>query len=419
MGTGQSIQHFPVKQQDWFSHLLGYTEDVYKQHIGETLEQWSCDRFGHMILHSKTGENYSAGRYSVMSLKQLQKDFRYENSKSKVPITFFLRTDAESEHIVDVMSAITDIYWNDGVIQVASNMSGIEQTSEHVDLKESDFITNYIYDRTQGPRASIAAGPSAISRFFFGEMDDKKIKLFNRYKEEPMSNKNSMNTAIANMSQIFDQSNFLKNKSLVPYFPVKNGYVIYSENEHMPAFPTNLLEQELLSSNVCVGIHTDCQLTYMPSDGTEFTTCSHTKQKVTQVLCAAVNMRQGTSGQRNASYDDAEQKARFILKAMYEGVYLTAMNLKKKKVMLTLLGGGVFGNNLEWVYDAIAYVHAKWTSNAKSTIEHVYLLYYPMIKNDNWEDSSTVHACCEKYRIPYTTKVYQNNVLLEKKEYKF
>jgi len=46
--------------------------------------------------------------------------------------------------------------------QVASNFNGVEAISESIPPDRSSFTENYIYDHTQGPAASISAGPGML-----------------------------------------------------------------------------------------------------------------------------------------------------------------------------------------------------------------------------------------------------------------
>jgi hypothetical protein len=47
------------------------------------------------------------------------------------------------------------------VVQVASNFNGVEAISEGSSPDGASFTEKYIYDPTQGPAASISAGPGA------------------------------------------------------------------------------------------------------------------------------------------------------------------------------------------------------------------------------------------------------------------
>jgi hypothetical protein len=85
--------------------------------------------------------------------------------------------------------------------------------------------------------------------------------------------------------------------------------------------------------------------------------CTDPEQCVTQVFTAACAV--GYSSVRNA--DLWEPLARLALHAAYEGTLWGACQVAERmggaggsrKVFLTLVGGGVFGNKLAWICDAV------------------------------------------------------------------
>ncbi|MCX5925125.1 MAG: hypothetical protein NT124_02410 [Candidatus Dependentiae bacterium] len=76
-----------------------------------------------------------------------------------------------------------------------------------------------------------------------------------------------------------------------------------------------------------------------------------THQRITQVLNSAYNLihyyRELKPGQR--PQDNVMNFAKMVLGAMYEGTLKSAYLLGKKKVYLTLLGGGAFVNDISWI----------------------------------------------------------------------
>jgi O-acetyl-ADP-ribose deacetylase (regulator of RNase III) len=61
-----------------------------------------------------------------------------------------------------------------------------------------------------------------------------------------------------------------------------------------------------------------------------------------------------------------------VLEATYEATFLTAVRKLKtagnKKLFLTLVGGGVFGNPDNWLYDAILYNLKKFKNSGLDII---------------------------------------------------
>lgn len=74
--------------------------------------------------------------------------------------------------------------------------------------------------------------------------------------------------------------------------------------------------------------------------------------RVTQVYCSAIPV-----GYSQIGRNEWEPFARLILNATYEATFRVAIqNFEKTqcpKLFLTLVGGGVFGNELSWILDAI------------------------------------------------------------------
>jgi len=112
-------------------------------------------------------------------------------------------------------------------------------------------------------------------------------------------------------------------------------------------------ERRELIEELCVGVHEDVQVTssswgkcQVHDDG----------QLVTQVLGSACAV--SYSGNPNELW---EPFARLVLEASYEATFrvamLTALRHNGKagsnRLFLTCLGGGVFGNRLDWIVDAM------------------------------------------------------------------
>jgi hypothetical protein len=83
--------------------------------------------------------------------------------------------------------------------------------------------------------------------------------------------------------------------------------------------------------------------------GVEVTDVREDKRRlVTQAFCSALPVAYG-NGRREAW----EAFARVVLEAAYEATLLAAVDRVPNIVLLTRVGGGVFGNADEWIDDAI------------------------------------------------------------------
>ncbi len=101
------------------------------------------------------------------------------------------------------------------------------------------------------------------------------------------------------------------------------------------------LELDELRGALRIGLHTNTEVTLAG--------CSHV---VTQAFCSAVPVAYTSYAAR-----DWAPFAKLVLEAAYEATIcaaiLNAQQTSNRSVFLTLLGGGAFGNQSQWIYDAI------------------------------------------------------------------
>jgi hypothetical protein len=220
---------------------------------------------------------------------------------------------------VDVGAMQADPVFNDAVFQIASNFNGLELTSNQDNMGD---ITRYVFDYTQGPFASISAAPGLFLRHYYMFYDPKIPSA--QWKQTPSH-----------------QLNFLDQTDI----PVTNSYVDFSiKNPDLVSnYPVDKIK---------VGVHTDIEVTFgfMPTTAS-FEEVNNPNQKINQVFTAAVDFGSNSSFKKN---EKALAIAQTVLNAAYEGTIRTAIVLDKKKVVLTLVGGGVFNNSINSIYKAIA-----------------------------------------------------------------
>jgi len=203
-------------------------------------------------------------------------------------------------------------------------------------------VTDYVYDRTQGPACCIAAGPATVFRNYFvpvdGEVGQRARRQINNLR--PLQRRLCGDQA--------DEEDFFK---------VVGGYTMATDEglRRMNAklASLNASERRALIEELCVGVHEDVQVTssswgqrQIHDDG----------QSVTQVLGSACAV--SYSGNSKKLW---EPFARLVLEASYEATFqiamLTALRHNGKagsnRLFLTCLGGGVFGNHLDWIVDAM------------------------------------------------------------------
>ncbi|MEJ1731395.1 hypothetical protein SMA90_34235, partial [Escherichia coli] len=81
-----------------------------------------------------------------------------------------------------------------------------------------------------------------------------------------------------------------------------------------------------------VGYHENVQVTTGGTDGEYYEKVEDPAQTIDQVFCAALNIRQGGSGNTNAASLYGIPKSEFILDSAYQGTYLAAIRNNKRHI---------------------------------------------------------------------------------------
>ena len=126
---------------------------------------------------------------------------------------------------------------------------------------------------------------------------------------------------------------------------MSNGYAFASEkgleNISQQIKALSVTEYEQLKAKLRIGLQWNTEVTI-----------SENKHLVTQAYCSALPV-----GYSDHSTDLWEDFARLVLNASYEATFYAALlnyeQTGNNNNYLTLVGGGVFGNKPEWIFDAI------------------------------------------------------------------
>ena len=197
-----------------------------------------------------------------------------------------------------------------------------------------DGVTIYQYDRTQGPSCAIAAGAGTIYRNYFHSVNGKKGQT----EKNQIDTSKNLRAAIAENLSVPEAS----------LWTVKNGY-LFAEEESLKAIDSHLKEcnsddLDAYRRVLEVGVHWDTQVTKEPVSP---------NQRVCQVFCSALPV-----SYNRYSGGLWETFAVMILESAYEATLIAARlncaQTKANKVFLTMLGGGAFGNEEDWILSAIA-----------------------------------------------------------------
>lgn len=264
------------------------------------------------------GQTYSFGRLEITSLEELRKtvDF-YQDSRRELNV---------SEVIGDVQHLHQLPENSSALFQVASQFNLLEMSSPNVTPEQG--VGRYQYDKTQGPACAISCGAGTIYRNYFTEVNSQ------------------IGQDASNQIDTLEDLNILLNNTGSALWDMKNGYALINNNESALRIKDQLSaltneEYELIKSKIKIGIQWNTQVTL-----------GNSGNFVSQAYCSALPIAYS-----NVSSEFAESFARLILSSAYESTFLAAIKnysiTGNNRVYLTLLGGGVFGNKISWITEAI------------------------------------------------------------------
>mgnify|MGYP007000748988 FL=1 len=211
------------------------------------------------------------------------------------------------------------------LFQVASQFNLLEMASPNITPEHGVGI--YEHDRTQGPACAIAAGAGTIYRNYFATVNEQTGQSAN----------NQIDCLIDIGAALRNSENHL--------WEMRNGYALASHSglaeisNRLQA--ANESEIDGLRQLLRIGIQWHTQVTLNDS-----------KHTVSQAYCSALPV----------AYSDHaahlwEAFARLVLEAAYEATICTAIlnaaSHGNNRVFLTLLGGGAFGNEIDWIIGGI------------------------------------------------------------------
>lgn len=199
----------------------------------------------------------------------------------------------------------------DSLFQVASQFNCLEAPGARMVR-----VADYFYDPTQGPRASISAYPGTLLRHY--RAPDGAGGHFVQ-------------------SQSGRQLNLLHAVEA----PVQSGYLT-SADIARPAEFLARLERDF--SQIEVGVHADLDVVL----GAQWDGPVRPGTRIAQVFTST--LAAGGYGRMEPIHLEI---CRFLLRASYLGTLLAAVSLGQRRVVLTLIGGGVFGNPLELIWESI------------------------------------------------------------------
>lgn len=234
------------------------------------------------------------------------------------------------EVIGDVQSLHSDPQNEHALFQVASQFNLLEMASPNVTPERGVAI--YEHDHTQGPACAIACGAGTIYRNYFVPLEDAGgAPVVGQSEEVQIDCSRDLGIKLGN--------------SAGQLWSLQNGYLFQTTQgvrqiaNHLSEVNSATLDE--YRGELRIGLQWNAEVTLREAG-----------HRVSQAYCSALPIAYGKH-----SSESCIEFARLVLEAAYEATIcaaiLNASRTGVNAVFLTLLGGGVFGNRMRWITDAI------------------------------------------------------------------
>lgn len=296
---------------DWFTELTGFAETT----ASEVRQKLRVE--GETLTSTVNGKSYRCGSLETPSLQELRRRVQTIDYQKGTTEIRELIGDVRKLHCLPNAAG--------ALFQVASQFNLLEMASPGA--VPEDGVGIYQYDPTQGPACAIAAGAGTIFRNYFAEVNG----------EIGQTATNQID-CLADLGIALDNSNN-------QLWRMQNGYA-FATCDGLKKITGRLktaTESELdqLRQLLRIGVQSNTEVTI-----------SAERHLVTQAYCSALPV-----GYSEHPRELWEEFAKLVLDASYEATLCAAiLNAEKtgnRTVFLTLIGGGVFKNEIPWILDAL------------------------------------------------------------------
>ena len=287
---------------------------------------------GSALKSAINGYAYAVGTFDCPSLADLREDPAVNAAKGKGALTLTVQSGDVAAFHADPSNA-------KATFQAASQFNCLEFVGPAV--VPEDGVTGYSSDRTQGPACSIACGPATVYRNYFVEGHGLPEAQKGQCAEAMIDNLYELNRALGNEGGRMMQ--------------VQGGYTmarddgLHELNEQIAGE-----DREQLKSLLRIGVHAGVEVTASswgtrPVARESFDAPPGPGHVVTQVFGSACSVNYSRNS--TALW---QPFAQLVLEASYEATLMAAAKNAEQHgygessrvVYLTLLGGGVFGNEV-------------------------------------------------------------------------
>lgn len=258
------------------------------------------------------GTRWKAGRFETLSIGDLKELAASMKKSSSGRARLWLFDGASPATDIGALQATC----TNTLFQVASQFNCLESQGPHVSA-----VMSYFDDPTQGPRAAVSAFPATLQRHYRAPNGD-----------------GTFFTQQTNGNQIDLLADVWKGA-------VRNGYLtgqgIDDPEPMVAAFEENF-------DRIRVGVHDEAEVVLGYNwDG------SVAKERLISQVFASTVAGGGYGGHITLGQSNFIRLIRQLLGAAYLGTLLSAVCLDRDRVVLTLIGGGVFKNPIREIWNAI------------------------------------------------------------------
>jgi len=300
---------------DWFERLTGFKESDYASTRAKLAAE--NGRLASLV----NGKSYGSGRLKLPTLSELRKKARESSCKPGKLRVGLVSGDVRTLHLLPEFAG--------ALFQVASQFNVLEMAGPHA--TPEDGVTIYQYDPTQGPACAIAAGAATIYRNYFvpvrGQLGQTRDCQIDTLEDLGLALRNRLPRGIGEL------------------WSMTNGYAFCTRTglDAIAKLLDESSDQEIdaLRGHLRIGVHHDVELT----DAEE------PRPAVSQAFCSALPIAYSAIAPKYW-----ERFARLILEATYEAtIWAAVLNAGRRSniVLLTSVGGGVFGNDESWIEDGL------------------------------------------------------------------
>ena len=338
----------------WFKDLFGFldtNEGRNDAKFARDKEKFTYDaKNGVLSSVDKPGTTWKAGTFTTPSLQELRTGAtaQMQNPQKAASTVTYVTGDISILH--------GDPKYAGAVFQAASQFNCLEFGNK-TDIPELG-VARWYHDHTQGPACAISCAPGTIVRTYFAH-GGTRAQAWND-QINTLDNVNEYLRKKANASE--------------PLVDVTNGYTD-SDSPRLETLKTTIQNlsadaRTLAMGLLKIGVQKDTQVTCTKRETrgeAPYAPWLKVEQGppliVTQVYASALAV---SGAYANGTPEEWEPLARLVLEAAYEAtLYAAVLHAHKKgaerqKVVLTALGGGVFGNKPAWIAEAVVKAIAKF-----------------------------------------------------------